>query len=63
MAISVFKELFHFDEELFFFAPAYFYFHAVAHNDSAAFSTGVFFYMHEIDEKRFMYTEENGITQ
>lgn len=60
---SILKILLHFYKELFFFATTYLYFHAIAHDNSSALTTHVFFYMHEINKKRFMNTKKNGICQ
>src|SRR4029079_11219243 len=60
---SVLKKLFHFHKKLFFFATAYFHFHAITHHHSAPFAPHIFLYMHEIYKKRFMYAKKNRISQ
>src|SRR5215475_5053897 len=60
---SVLKKLFHLYKELFFFATAYLDFHAIAHHNSTPLAPHIFLYMHQVNKKRFVYAEKNGIGQ
>jgi hypothetical protein len=51
----ILKRFLHFCQELLFLPAADLYFRAVAHNNDAALAPYVFFYMQQVDEKRFVH--------
>ena len=61
MYLLKFEYLFHPGKETVFFPAGYFEFSPVAHNYNATFPFLLFFYMLEVDEKRFMHTEKQVV--
>jgi len=58
---SILEKLLDFYKKLFFFAAAYLYFHTVTHDNGATLAPHILLYVHQVNEKRFMYPEKNSV--